>query len=180
MSGSNSFSNFEVVVLRNSFIIGSCFVSSVGLAVTEADIINAEGHFNESMKKVEYVKGHIESIGANNGIPLDGGSNNSTPWYGEPEAWNDLVVAFQTLQTVSNNVQATIPTLKFWLFNFPVFTIRHSALCTQLTQVNTAWTSLEFADFTTLPFEQRLGAKFYQDARSLVDLTRGPAGLQCQ
>ncbi|NBW83325.1 hypothetical protein EBR21_16375 [bacterium] len=155
-------------MLRHFVIIGSCLISSVGFAVTDADIINAEGHFNENMKNVDFVKNHIESVGANNGIPLDNG-NNTTPGYGEPEAWNDLVVAFQTLQTVSNNVQATIPTLKFWLFNFPVFTIRHTALCTQLTQVNTAWTSLEFADSTTLPFNQRLGAKFYQDDRSALE-----------
>lgn len=169
-------------MLRSLFAISLCFVSSAAFAVSEADIINAEAHFNENMKNVEFVKNHLEDVGANNGIPLDGSSNNSVGpgnWYGEPEAWNDLVVAFQTLQNVSSNVQATIPTLKFWLFNFPVFTIRHSALCIQLTQVNTAWTSLEFADATTLPFEQRLGAQFYQDARSLVALTRGPAGLQC-
>ena len=144
---------------------------ATSLAVTEADVLKFEGLFSEHMKNVDLVANHLDAISKD--TPSD-----SNP-FGEPEAWNDLVVALTTLQNVSNNVQATIPSLLAVIFNFPVFTVRHTALCSQLTQVNTAWTALEFADFTTLPFNQRLGALFYQDARALDAISRGPAGLQC-
>jgi hypothetical protein len=146
-------------------------VSSTSFAATEADVLKFEGLFAEHMKNIDVVAQHLENIS-------NGDASNDTD-FGEPEAWNDLVVALTTLQTVSNNVQASIPGLLAVIFNFPVFTVRHTALCSQLTQVNTAWTSLEFADVTTLPFNQRLGALFYQDARALVSISRGPAGLQC-
>lgn len=144
---------------------------ATSLAVTEADILKFEGLFSVHLKNVDHVADHLDAISKSSP------SDNSV--FGEPEAWNDLVVALTTLQTVSNNIQATIPSLLAVIFNLPVFTVRHTALCSQLTQVNTAWTSLEFADLTTLPFNQRLGGKFYQDARALVDISRGPAGIQC-
>lgn len=149
----------------------SLSLPATSLAVTEADVLKFEGLFSEHMKNIDFVASHLDAISQ------DASSDNSA--IGEPEAWNDLVVALTTLQTVSNNVQATIPGLLAVIFNFPVFTVRHTALCSQLTQVNTAWTALEFADVTTLPFNQRLGALFYQDARALVNISRGPAGLQC-
>lgn len=171
------------MILRTSLIC-AFFISSVGFAVTESDIQNAETQFTNNMSNLDKVKNHLSAIANDSGLPpIDGAgdaSNNPpAPWYGEPEAWTDLVVALKTLDVVSNNVQTAIPKLKIVLPFFDIFVIRHTALCSQLTQVNTAWTSLEFADFATLPFHQRLGSQFYQDARAVVNVTRGFGGLQC-
>lgn len=178
------YSSTEVPVIRKSLLISALSVSSIAFGITEADILNAEAQFAENMKNVEFVKTQLEAAGVDTSAVSGGNSNPvpfdpNAPWYSEREAWNDLVVALMTLQTVSNNVQAAIPSLVFALFNFPVFTVRHTALCTQLTQLNTAWTSLEFADMVNLPPQHKLGSQFYIGARAVVNVTRGPAGLQC-
>jgi hypothetical protein len=171
-------------VFFRAALVSTLFISATGFAVTEADLLNAENVFAGHVKNVQFVQSHLNKVAADTGMPIPtddvgGNPSNPSPWYGEPEAWTDLVVAMRTLQTVTSRVEASMPSLKFVLFNFPVFTVRHTALCTQLNQIVTAWTALEFADSTTLFPVHRLGPIFYQDARAVIDISRGPAGLQC-
>lgn len=172
------------MILRTA-ILSAFFISSTGLAVTEADLLNAENNFSTHLKNVEFIKNHMDAANVDTGSPVPsddngtGGTPSNPPWYGERESWTDLVVAMRTLQTVTNNVQTALPSLKFVLFNFPVFTVRQTALCSQMTQINTAWTALEFGEQTSLPIKFQMGPIFYQDARAIVNVIRGAAGLQC-
>lgn len=171
-------------MLRNLLLSSSLLVSSVGFAVTEADIIKAESDFAEHEKNVEFFTQHLTDAASQSGInlpaPTDGSGNvNPSPWYGQPEAWTDLVVALRTLQNVTKNARTAMGSLKLVVFNPPVLFIRHTAICSQFIQINTAWTALEFGEATTLPFQFHLGSQYYQDARATIDIISGPAGLQC-
>lgn len=172
------------MILRTA-ILSAFFISSTGLAVTEAELLNAQNNFSTHLQNVDFFKKNFETANADSSAPMptdgdgNGGTPSNPPWYGERESWTDLVVAMRTLDTVTSNVDRALSRLGEVLFNFPMFTIRQTAICSQLTQINTAWSALEFGEKTSLPIKYQLGPVYYRDARATVNVIRGAAALQC-